>query len=1338
RPRGRFRLRAEAEIKGEKAYGSVPMEAYRRTGSFESRNLFVYTDRGVYRPGETVLVRTIAWNLRGEFKPIRQAKIETLLKGPDGRVVTGASMKTDSFGVAASRLHVPEDAPEGPYQLVVRHGGAQESARLRVKRFKTPAIRIKHDLPRFIAPATADLAVTVKLGYFTGGAPQQGSFEARVKYDSQELFKFSAKIFKDQPVKFKIPLEPVRKVVPDGMRFQVELKATDQFSRSDSVTRDILYSKRPYLAVPDLDKDVYVEGEEVNLTVRLTDPDGIPVRGKQLSLTGDGDKIKLASKTDPSGVVLFKFKMPNHSIQVSVSIADVPNPLFTRTVNFMAKKPMLSNLPKPVVKERRRVPIVITFDKDFIPIERVVHGDVIDYSGAITGGFKIVIRKRRGKYVARGSFLAPSWGSMLITLYTAGIRREDRKRGRRLSTVGLLTEGMSLTAHPDKELSIKLDGVPDQARPRSSLKARFKVKTPRGKAVNSILGVMLVDRSVLSLMDPLEKTPMDRFYNPVLKVLSTTGSDILTWPVVTRNWGDSLYDIALPPFGFMEGAPYYDRGPRRGLAGGGQTAGLMKPTAKIKKKSPTIDGFGFDEDSAKSPPPSNMPMSKAQKAKPVMVMKEKREIRGRRGDSPKIEKLPRIIIRTDLPATTLWKPALLARGGRAVLEFSLPEALTEQELIVMASDKAGGIGLLRKVIKVTQPLMVRSDLPRSMVAGDKIKVGVQVQNTTRKDQVVEVSLASAGLKISPASRKIKVPASGAEVAFFTIKADNPGLLAYTVEARAGKESDAERRELDVRPRGQGELEELVAQLTRNKPFETNIVKTGNEFIEAHLEVAFPTIIPALQEIDNLLDKSAWWANSILATPQAACALEVYLAKYMPNHPTRNKIRTYLKGVAGWLSNHANPDGGFSWWRTGRPTNLFASAHALRLMGALLRADIAVAPNAVMQTVSYLKKTLGKDGLWPVNDIAFWEGSTEKVRLQVSASIFRSLAEVLAFIKAKPEKAWISEVAGRFEKYLESPDDPLTAAEAAMGIYAFKRATAKYNKKARRQLKQAAGRLVKLRRQAHWEPSWFHAYGGTIEATVASLELLAVLDRRGFEDELREGLLYLLSTRNEWGMWHCPFGTASAIRAFTFLPPPRKEIASVVSVYLGKKEIERVKINPRDPFLSAVRLRHLALGSKLQTGPNSLKVRYNGKLEAPVRLIIRRWKSKAKPIASSDRVKITRSLKSSTIDQGDLVEVTLKISASKLKDDLRISVPTPGNTEIDPESLTALKKSKGVLSARALPDRLEVILAGPVERVISYRLLGRRSGVALFSPATASSAFRPGLSSSTEVASLTVR
>jgi hypothetical protein len=1304
RPRGAFVLRAEAELDGKPHAGAVPMEAYPRTESFESRQLFVHTDRGLYRPGDPILLRALCWRLRGDFRPVAGAELEASLLSPEGRVVTGTRLVTDAFGAAAGELWVPGDCPEGLFQLVVRHQDAEERARLRIKRFNPPAIDIQHNLPRFIAPASPALAVEVRLGYFTGGAPRAGRLKARASHQGRVLWSAEVALSPEGPVRFGLPLDGIRQAVADGQRFEVLLEVEDEHGRRDELVRDILYASKPYLAVPDLDKDGYLPGEEVVLSVRLQDPDGVPVRDKLLRL--QAGEQRLEARTDQGGVALFRLRMPAQTLELEVQADDVPGPLCRTRAELLERKPLRASVEQPVVRERRPIPLRVTFAPDFVPVERVVHVDVTDSSGALVGGFALPIHRTPAGPVAAGTIPAPTWGSMLLTLYTAGMPKEDARRARSARTVGLLTEGLSLVAHPDKELAIRLDGVPDQARPRETLRARLLVTGPGGKPAEALLGIMLVDRAVLSLMDPLEKTPMDRFYNPTLKVLSTTGSDILTWPVVSRNWGDEQQDIALPPFGFQEGgAPARHARMMLSMPGkmSGGAVGSSEPIADVTAKmaKPQVAAEAAPGDAAPPAPP----------ARP--------DAHGRRRPTSAEPALPAIVIRTDLPATALWEPRLAAPAGRASLEVRLPDALTEQQLVALASDKRGGVGLLRKNVRVSQPLFVRLDAPRVLAAGDALEVGVLVHHAGPEPVRAEVVLRAEGgsLPISPGSIALEVPAGGAAAARFRLGPAAPGLAVLRAEARAGALVDREARELEVRPAGEP-VEEVQAFTLRGKsPIRATLPAEPGRFREAHLELSFPSLTPVLEELEALLDRSAWWADGHLASPLAAVAVERWLARHRPKDPLRRTLREHLTGVAAGLETWLNPDGGAAWWRSGPASSPHATARALRLMAALREADVAVPDALFLRAVRFLRARQAEDGLWPIEDIAFWEGRSEQVREQVAAGLFRALAEAARAQRLPAEEqAWIAALGERFALRLdEGLDDPLTLAEAALGLARLKAGLRGEPAKASRaRLAGAAERLLALRKTGRWEPSWFHAYGGSIEATAASLELLARLapDGQAHDDALRAGLLYLLSTRPGWGGWHNPSGTAEAIRALCLLPLPLQERRASVRVRFRGQELARVQVDPRDPYASTLALRHLSLAPGEEAG--ALEVDYDGLLEVPARLVVRRFGGLAgEPRAG---LRLTRRLGADQVEAGRPVEVHLALEASR-PGLVRVSAPTPPHARLEPRSLEALRTSPGVKEVRELPGRLELVFEGQ-QAEWRYRLEGTRPGRAELAPAEA--------------------
>lgn len=181
------------------------------------------------------------------------------------------------------------------------------------------------------------------------------------------------------------------------------------------------------------------------------------------------------------------------------------------------------------------------------------------------------------------------------------------------------------------------------------------------------MGGALVDANVLALGDPLAKIPpVPYFYNPELRVMASTGSKMLTWPVLARTWACHRYDIALPPFDFVKGGPT-----ECATADGSGGAGL--------------GGVGYG---------------------------------GGGGGPPE-----RFAIRQRFDPTSWWAPALRARGGHLHASLRAPEAISRQTLLLVASDRRGGIGVLRRTITVRAPLSVELDVPlRTRLRGQGLVV----------------------------------------------------------------------------------------------------------------------------------------------------------------------------------------------------------------------------------------------------------------------------------------------------------------------------------------------------------------------------------------------------------------------------------------------------------------------------------------------------------------------------------------------------------------------------------------------------------------------------------------
>jgi len=1344
---------------GKKYHGSTNFNAYPRTQGFESASVFVYTDRGVYNPGQTIHIRSIGWGLKDDFFPLKFKQLEFLLKNDRGQVVAGGGVETDKWGIASMDIPLPENAPEGKYTLNASYDRESATADLRIERFMPPVIEIKHNLGRFLTKDIGSLPFDVTLGYFGGGAFKSGKIDVSVKAKGKIAFEDKKTVKGPGPHGFtldKAALDKIRKSLNENDTVQVKIAVTDEFGRMDEVKRDMRYTSNPWVVVVEMDKDQYTTGETAHVMIRAADLDKVPARGKKVRLEIEGKTY--TEKTDDGGIAKFDIKVPAKALNGQVFIEEIKNPVAYAYINWIQPRPMSSEIPKGYVKEKEMTDIVIRFPTDFEPREDVVHVDIVDNSGALIGAALIPVSKKGDRYVAKGKFPAPAWGSMLLTLFCVGAKGKE--------PVGLLTDGQNLPVLPGREIKIEMAGLPKKASPGEKIKVNAVVKDASGQKIDAAVGASIVDEAVLSMLDPLEKTPMDKFYNPQLKVLSTTGSKILTWPVVTRNWGSPLYDIALPPFGFRAGgenqqAYEYKEGKKKpamkdkyeesgagygygglglsgtGKGGGGSAYGigvgsLGASTKKSKSYAKSADmAFGAlageDLDGTYWEAPDE-PMP------------------GKASPGPKVT----ITIRTNFAETSLWAPDLEAKKGKIELVSTLPDSITTQTVTLLASDDKGAVGMLRKKIDVQQDLYVRSNLPATLTVGDSVEVFAMVKNLTKGAVKAKVSLKSESIEVVGGDvKEVKVPAEGVGVAGFMVKPKKAGKALYEVTAQGGSFKDVERREIFIRPLGLSDKITARGSVAKKKNFKAKVKVSGkDQYLYAFMNVSFPTAVPMIQGMDEILGQPGGAIDFVSSKALITAMVYQYMVKYAKNEDAIDKIEPFLQQLMAALLMTQNSDGGWGWHFLLRSvsvdgktdvipitSNPYMTAQSLEALVEMKRAGLPVPESAVGMAMQALTKSVSSDNLWSVDDIAFWEGSTKQVQEGISAEIFRVMADACevypSLLSGWGMKGPMDKLMASFKGTLDMEEvrDPMGLSNAAMGVYTWAKLSGQLDKKLEDSLRATAKKLILLRKEAYWEPSWFNAFGGTIEATTAALVFMHRLDSEGFESEIRRSLQYILSTQESFGAWHNARGTAAAIRALLLIPPTEKEVPSSVKVFVNDQLVRKVDIDPDDPYLSAVSLRQVEISEYLKTGDNSVEVVYDGNLKAPVKLHLEKWSSKKAYSAVKQKnapdVYVKRTYKGSA-KQGAPVEVQVKVSVKEARGPIMVTEPIPSNGQVEAASLDKLLESGAVKGYELESGAVKFYLAPEKKGAIqfSYRLSSVRKGEAVHPGTLVSSVAEP--------------
>ena len=151
----------------------------------------------------------------------------------------------------------------------------------------------------------------------------------------------------------------------------------------------------------------------------------------------------------------------------------------------------------------------------------------------------------------------------------------------------------------------------------------------------------------------------------------------------------------------------------------------------------------------------------------------------------------------------LWHADLpLDAGGCAEAAFDLPEFSGELRLMAVARN-AEGTGSGDRAVAVRRDLVSVASLPRFLAPGDACEATVKVVNPSGRGIEARVKLLCSGpLSVEPALREVQLEAGGEAVVSFDLRAGGaPGTARCVVETEGGGESFREDIELAVRPAG---------------------------------------------------------------------------------------------------------------------------------------------------------------------------------------------------------------------------------------------------------------------------------------------------------------------------------------------------------------------------------------------------------------------------------------------------------------------------------------------------------------------------------------------------------
>lgn len=676
----------------------------------------IFTDRQVYRPGQTVHVSAIAYirnNKELTTKALTDKSFDLVLYNANSKEIGRRTVTTDKYGTVATDFVLPTDGLTGTF-LVSASLGSNGQARFRVEEYKRPTFEVTFDDYKekyasgdtitLIGHAKSYTGMPIQGGKVYYKAVRRSSWWLRYM-DLEDETILNGETITDGEGNFRVRLPlllPEKKSAKQLIDFyDFELRA--------SVT------------------DVAGETQEAKVTLPL-------------SLKAGSLNVDLPEKQLRDDFKALQFSFINASgkaVEGDVSYEIIPQSdyradyVYTRLAKVKANSPIaVKALPsgayhlhaicegdtldrdfilfslddkQPVVKTSDWYYLsASTFPRDGAPVylqvgtsEKEQHVVYSIYAGTKileTGSFVLdnAIQTRKLTY-------KPEYGDG-ITINYAWVRN-----GKLYSHTATIARPL-----PDKRLLIKWDTFRNKLTPGQKETWTLTINKPDGKAANAQLMATLYDKS----LEQIVKHTWDFEPNFRLTRVTTAWNGMLDWGLLLSGYTDEkLEEVKNLDFSTFDSKFFIDFDNYFMMPLANSTRNVMIRGTKLMATPMAAVTYDMAADSEAG----------------LAVSED--NVGSKRMYKEATTNRPTVSIRTNLGETAFFYPQLQTDGkGQVSLKFTLPETLTTWRLMGLAHDVDMNYGTISEDIVAQKTLMIQPNMPRFLRQGDKATLSARLSN----------------------------------------------------------------------------------------------------------------------------------------------------------------------------------------------------------------------------------------------------------------------------------------------------------------------------------------------------------------------------------------------------------------------------------------------------------------------------------------------------------------------------------------------------------------------------------------------------------------------------------
>ncbi|HIE53106.1 MAG TPA: hypothetical protein EYP85_15250 [Armatimonadetes bacterium] len=940
---------------------------------------FLYTDRPLYRPGQTVHLRGIVRKVEhGRYTFTPGEEFTQTVLAPDGTVIHTARVKLNAFGTYSDQFPLPPEAPVGTYRIrLVQRKPVRLSfeGAFEVATYELPKIQLTIEVPRNTYLRGEDIEGKIVAQYYYGEPVAQR--EVRFGWDEEpgEVKTTDAQ----GEIAFTLPTR----------QFEEE-QVVRLWARMEE--ENVAAARLVHIAVVGLRaqvstfRRVYLVNEPFDLTVKLTDLGGDPV-GKEVSVNlikwerterGEVKERSVATyplTTDPQtgkGVT-------------QVSVPEAGNYLFRLQTADAHGNPVSAETRVRIVGEDDEVKLRFLTDTDTFQVGAEAQLTLVSRSGA-----RLALLTYEGERI---------YGYQIVRLQPGPNKITLRMTPELAPNFNLVAAAMAPPpAHPapeepttwqfhtatkalQVELGLRVTVASEKSTYRPGERVRLRVQTTdqNGRPLPAELSLAAVDEALFAVHPDPTPDLGSFFYQRELAKRA-----VVTQTSCTFHYSAEAQRRVLLVKEQERRIPLAMRVPllgavpvmgelfaRRGFGGFGGWAADM--VARFQGPRGPAGPPGPQAGAMPGVPPPSPPVAEE-------VAVEEKALLARRPRPTAPAPIP--AVRAFFPETAFWNAHLVTdEKGQARVEFELPDTITKWVLVARGVTVETLAGEERASLVTRQPFLVELKLPTVFQQGDTVFVTAELRNNTEEElrATATLSVGPAALP-SPPGRASGAGVAGGGPTTISIAPHSTQELAFRVEVPAGRElplslevttdrglADAVRHSVPIRPWGQEHFDAEGGTAADDRLVWLELPPAEYQWKDLHITVGPsleralldavllpPVIIRPWARVEVNLQFAPCVSN-LPARAQAVLAAMAYLRQLNRTEvPEYRRLAQELEALVARLAATQNQDGGWSWAQRGKQSDPFVSAAAVAVWAQARRLGLPVPAEALGKALAYLQ------------------------------------------------------------------------------------------------------------------------------------------------------------------------------------------------------------------------------------------------------------------------------------------------------------------------------------------------------------------------------------------------